>query len=199
MKSIFNYFETFVRLSSESKNYIASFLEFDTLKKGDLLWKTGEKCNNLYFVTSGVVRLFFYNEKGEEHTVHFVNSNKFIADLDSLNSQTPSSVSCVAATDCEIIIITHSVLNIFNKEIFEWDKLCRKITERTLFDKIKIRDQIFQNTAKERYISFLEHFPTIANNVQASHIASYLGISQFTLSHIKKELTKKDFLRISKN
>lgn len=196
---MFNYFDTFLKLSSESKEIIASFLEFETVKKGDLLWKTGQHCNKLYFINSGIARLYFYNEKGEENTVHFVNSNKFITDLDSLNSQTPSSVSCVATTDCEIIILTQSVLNKLSKEVFEWNELIRKVTEKALFDKIKMREQIFQNTAKERYISFLEQFPTIANNVQASHIASYLGISQFTLSHIKKELTKVDFLRISKN
>lgn len=198
MDLIFSYFETFLILCTESKELIASYLEFETVKKNEFFWKAGQRCNKIYFVKSGIARLFFYNENGEEITVHFVNSNKFVTDVESLRTQTPSSVSCVAATDCEITVLTHSALEKFNKDVFEWHELIRKITEKSLFDKIKTRDRIFQKEAKQRYTSFLEQFPTIAGNVQASHIASYLGISQFTLSHIKKELSQADFLRISK-
>lgn len=199
MEAIFKYFDTFLKLSNESKELISTNLEFETVKKNDYLWKAGQKCSNIYFIKSGVERLFFYNEKGEENTVHFVSPNKFIADLESLNTNTPSSVSCMAAIDVEAIVLTYSALNKLNKEVFEWRELIRKVTEKSLFDKIKIRDKIFQKEAKERYLSFLEQFPSIANNVQASHIASYLGISQFTLSHLKGELSKNDFLRNSKN
>jgi CRP/FNR family transcriptional regulator, anaerobic regulatory protein len=146
-----------------------------------------------------VARLFFYNEQGEENTVHFVSQNKFVADLESLNMNTPSSVSCAAAIETEVIFLTSLALAKLNEEVFEWSDLMRKITEKTLFDKIKTRDKIFQKESKERYLSFLQLFPSVASSVQASHIASYLGMSQFTLSHIKGELNKIDFLRNSKN
>lgn len=178
---------------------MAMHLAFKTIRKNDYLWKAGQRCENIYFLKSGVVRLFFYNEQGQENTVHFVSANSVIADLDSLNMNTPSSVSCAAAIDTEVVILTAPVIQKFNREVFEWTELKRKITEKSLFDKIKTRDKIFQKEAKERYLSFLEHFPLVASNVQASHIASYLGISQFTLSHIKSELSKNDFLRKSKN
>lgn len=191
MDSIFNYFDTFLKLSPESKAFIEAHLDYKSVKKGCFLWKAGERCNTLYFIKSGIARLFFYNEKGVENTVHFISENKFITDLESLRIQTPSSVSCIASTDCELIIIQLHTLKKFDNEVFEWHELIRKITEKTLFDKIRVRDSLFQKESKERYISFLELFPTIANNVPANQIASYLGISQFTLSHLKKEITKK--------
>lgn len=199
MESIFNYFDSFIKLSQESKELMATHLEFETIRKNDYLWKAGQRCENIYFIKSGVVRLFFYNEQGEENTVHFISPNKVIADVDSLNMNTPSSVSCAASIDTEVVVLTAPVTEKFNREVFEWNELKRKITEKSLFDKIKTRDKIFQKEAKERYLSFLEHFPLVASNVQASHIASYLGISQFTLSHIKGELSKSHFLRKSKN
>jgi len=199
MDALFRYFDLFLRLSPESRELIASNLEFEKFKKGSFLWKAGQRCNKIYFIGSGIARMFFYTETGEETTVHFIEPNKFITDIDSLNTKVPSSVSCVAAIDCEVIILTALVLEKLKKEVFEWQELIRKITEKSLFDKIKVRERVFQKEAKERYISFLEQFPSVSNNVQASHIASYLGISQFTLSHIKKELSKTDFLRISKN
>lgn len=199
MEPIFKYFDSFLKLSAESKEIISANLEFEIIKKGSFLWKAGQRCNNLYFITSGITRLFFYTEEGEENTVHFTGENKFITDLESLRIQTPSSVSCIAAIDCNLIVIKSQSLKKFDHEVFEWHELIRKITEKTLFDKIKVRDILFQKESKERYKSFLELFPTIANNVPANQIASFLGISQFTLSHLKKEIAKDDFLRIRKN
>lgn len=199
MDSIFKYFDTFLKLSPDSKELIAANLEYETVKKGSFLWRAGQRCNNLYFITSGITRLFFYTAEGEEHTVHFISENKFVADLESLRIQTPSSVSCIAAIDCNVIVIKSQTLRKFDKEVFEWHELLRKITEKTLFDKVKVRDILFQKEAKERYLSFLELFPTIANNVPANQIASFLGISQFTLSHLKKEIAKDHILRNRKN
>lgn len=199
MDSIFKYFETFTKLSDESIEIISMQLQFETIRKNEYLWRAGQKIGNIYFIKSGVARLFFYNEQGQENTVHFVTHNKFVADLDSLNMNAPSSVSCAAAIDTEVIVLRSSALAKLNKEVFEWNELMRKITEKTLFDKIKTRDKIFQKESKERYLSFLELFPSVASSVQASHIASYLGMSQFTLSHLKGELNKIDFLRNSKN
>jgi len=199
MEEIFKYFDTFLKLSPESNKIIKSHLEYETIKKGGFLWKAGQRCNNLYFVTSGIARLFFYTEEAEENTVHFISENNFITDLESLRIQTPSSISCIAAIDCNVVVIKSQILKKFDKEVFEWHELLRKITEKTLFDKVKVRDILFQKESKERYISFLKLFPTIANNVPANQIASYLGISQFTLSHLKKEIAEDDFLRIRKN
>ena len=54
-------------------------------------------------------------------------------------------------------------------------------------------------SAEERYEKMLERFPGITNGVASIHIASYLGIFQFTLSHIKKVLAETDYLRNSKS
>lgn len=199
MDALFRYFDTFLKLSPESKELITVHLENKQFAKGSFLWKAGERCKHLYFIESGICRLFFYTEDGKENTVHFVSENKFITDLESLRIQSPSSVSCIAAVDCKVIIIKSKILEKFDREIFEWHELIRKITEKTLFDKVKVRDILHQKESKDRYLSFLKLFPTIANNVPANHIASYLGISQFTLSHLKKDIANDDFLRNRKN
>jgi len=199
MGAIFKYFDLFLTLSPDSKDIITSHLEYETIKKGSFLWKAGERCSNLYFITSGVIRLFFYTEERKENTVHFINEQKFITDLESLRIQTTSSVSCVASTDCNVVIIRSETCKRFDKEVFEWPELIRKITEKTLFDKVKVRNILSKKESQEKYIAFLGLFPTIANNVSADQIASYLGISLLTLSHLKKEITKDELLRIRNN
>ncbi|CAM4038870.1 cAMP-binding domain of CRP or a regulatory subunit of cAMP-dependent protein kinases [Pedobacter westerhofensis] len=199
MDAIFKYFDLFLKLSPESKQLIADHLEPSTVSKGEYLWKAGQRCNSIYFITSGIARLFFYTEAGTENTVHFITENKFITDLESLRDQIPSSVSCIAAIDCNVFVITSQILEKLENNVPEWHELLKKITEKTLFDKIKAREILFQKESKERYISFLKLFPTVANSVPANQVASYLGISQFTLSHLKKEIASNDFLRIRKN
>jgi CRP-like cAMP-binding protein len=195
MEAIFNYFDKFLKISEESKEFITAHLEYEQFTKGSFLWKAGERCKHLYFIESGIARLYFYTEEGKENTVHFVSENNFITDLESLRIHSPSSVSCIAEVDCSVIIIKSKVLEKFDREVFEWHELIRKITEKTLFDKVKVRDILYQKESKERYLSFLKLFPTIANHVPANQIASYLGISQFTLSHLKKDIANDDFLR----
>jgi CRP-like cAMP-binding protein len=199
MDALFNYFDTFLKLSPESKELIRVHVEYEQFNKGSFLWKAGERCRHLYFIESGIARLFFYTEEGKEHTVHFVKDNQFITDLESLRIQSPSSVSCMAEVDCNVIIVKAKIMEKFDKEVYEWHELIRKVTEKALFDKVKVRDILHQKASKERYLSFLKLFPNIANNVPANHIASYLGISQFTLSHIKKDITNDDFLRNRKS
>jgi len=64
MDAIFKYFDSFLKISPESKELIAAHLEYELVKKGEFLWRAGQRCNNLYFIISGITRLFFYTEEG---------------------------------------------------------------------------------------------------------------------------------------
>lgn len=196
---LLGYLEGFGHLSVDSKQKISELVEIESLERGDVLWKAGERCDKVYFINSGLVRLYFYNEKGEEITVHFIGPKKFLADIESQNTGAPSSVTASVEIATRLITFKQSAWQKLEKEIFEWSSIVRKITEKSLFDKVKMRNELFQHEAKERYRLFLTYFPSVANQVKASHVASFLGISQYTLSHIKKELVTVDFLRNSKN
>ena len=188
MKELLDYFDGFMPLSADSRRTITDHISRQRIRKGENLWKSGERCNSLYFIQEGIFRLFFYTEKGDEITVHFTGARKFITDIESINTHTPSAVTCVAATDSDVVIIDHAAQKLFETAVPEWHQLVRKITEKALYDKIRTKDSLAHKESKEKYRLFIELFPEIVNHVKAGHIASYLGMSQYTLSHIKSEM-----------
>ncbi|MBT1689007.1 Crp/Fnr family transcriptional regulator [Dawidia soli] len=198
-QKLLSYLGKFCPLNEASISILRDSLQFETYARGQTLWNAGEKPEEKYFLLEGLIRLYSYNEDGDDITVHFSDAGNFLADLDSFNSDIPSLVTAVAERDTEVIAFHKPTLERLAREIPEWSGLLARITEKALFDKVKIRSDLFQREARDRYLSFLTYFPNVANHVKAAHVASFLGISQYTLSHIKKELLHSDFLRNSKN
>ena len=72
--------------------------------------------------------------------------------------------------------------------IIEWDNIIAKITSKGLADKVNKISPMMSEDAKERYLSFLEKFPNLANRIPLSYLASYLGITQSSLSRIRRNI-----------
>ena len=66
--------------------------------------------------------------------------------------------------------------------------LINKIVQKTLIKKLQKRSSLIEQDATARYLAFIENFPNIANRVPLAHIASYLGITQSSLSRIRKNI-----------
>ena len=72
--------------------------------------------------------------------------------------------------------------------IIGWDKIVTKIVKKCLLEKIKRRSPLVSEDATTRYLSFIEKYPILANRIPLSYIASYLGITQQSLSRIRKSI-----------
>lgn len=156
-----------------------------SFKKRDVLLKQGDVCNNIYFVVSGLLRIYFLDEKGEEKTFHFCLENTFATDYESFLKEIPSSFSIQAMENTEVIIITSEMLQNFYTILRYGDKLGRLIAEDYFFiinDKIK---SMYIHSAMERYKKMNSRFPKILQRVSQHYIASYLNISSVHLSRLK--------------
>jgi CRP/FNR family transcriptional regulator, anaerobic regulatory protein len=90
--------------------------------------------------------------------------------------------------------LNRPALQRLEQHFFDWNTLLGKIIEKSLFDKVRMRNRLFQAAGRERFEIFLAEFPGVANHAKAADVASFLGISQYTLSHLKKEMIKGDGL-----
>jgi hypothetical protein len=54
--------------------------------------------------------------------------------------------------------------------------------------KVARRCPLVTEDATERYLKFLEIYPNVVNRVPLSYVASYLGITQSSLSRIRKNI-----------
>jgi CRP-like cAMP-binding protein len=152
--------------------------------KNDFLLKEGKICRQLYFLQSGALR-GYYNLDGKEITYWFGFENNFVTSFHSF-------ITGEAAVE-NIQLLEGSVLWSISKEmltgLFDRFHDVERLV-RIAYEKYYIRlEERFVNaqfkTATERYEQLLEHSPHILERVPLGHIASYLGISQETLSRIR--------------
>lgn len=158
-----------------------------TVGKNDVLQNIGHTCKTLYFVESGLLRIFYLKD-GNDITESFETENSFVARAESLFSNSPSQKGIQALEKTELISInTQKLFDLF-EENPEIERLFRKIIELSYVKTIQRIESLQFHTAEERYLNLLNEFPEIIQRVQLKHIASYLGITQVSLSRIRAKI-----------
>ena len=110
--------------------------------------------------------------------------------LDGPNSDgnyTPSEY-LQAVTDCKLAVFSKKDWKEISDTIIGWEKIIQKINNKQHTEKIERRSILVSQDAATRYSEFIDKFPTLANRVPLSYIASYLGITQSSLSRIRKNV-----------
>lgn len=154
--------------------------------KNHFLLKQGRPCKYLWFLTKGAVRYFYTDEEGKESNVWFSIDEDIVGDAPSFVNQTPSGESIQLLEDSELYAIEHKDLQNLLQKHHVFALWYIKLVERYYVTQIEDRITDLQFlTAKQRYEKLLAQFPTISNRVSLGHIASYLNITQETLSRIR--------------
>lgn len=159
-------------------------------KMGESFVDAGKNVNQVGFILSGVFRYFFYDKEGDEITSLFMIENDFVTNINSFNEYIPSSGTIIAETDCSVIIISRKLWELYYENIPNWNSIMQAVTNKTLLAKTNFQRKLLSQDAKTSYLYFLEKYPTIIQRVPLIHIASFLGITKFSLSRIRKQITK---------
>jgi CRP-like cAMP-binding protein len=183
-----NYLKLFKNIPQGDVDVIKSELDCKKVVEGEALLNEGMVCKEMFFVCSGVLRIVALNEKGNRMAYFFLKENQFCSILNSFNNNTPAVEGIEAACDAELIVLKkHKLLSLYEK--FPYLKeLITAITTQSLLDKIQVRNSYLGEDASTRYRNFLVRQPDIALRVSLSDIASYLGITQQSLSRIRKNM-----------
>lgn len=188
MEIFLDYVLQFGNLNKQQIDLIKSKATEIELRKEDYYWEAGKAVKQIGFLTEGVIRVFYYNNKSEEITRYFIDENLLI--LDGPNSEgnyTPSEY-LQAVTNCKLTVFSKKNWKEISDTIIGWEKIIQKINNKQHTDKIEKRSVLVSQDAATRYNEFIENFPTLANRVPLSYIASYLGITQSSLSRIRKSI-----------
>ena len=188
MENLINYLLQFGQLNQHQIDLIKSRAKIIELKKEAYFSEAEKIARQVAFVDSGILRVCYYNNKGEEITRYFIDENNFAVDLNSFTYQIPSSEYVQAVTDCRLFVFSVEALKDLSTTIIGWDSIVNQITAKSLMDKVNRISPMLAEDAKTRYISFIDKFPHIANRIPLSLLASYLGITQSSLSRIRKNI-----------
>ncbi|MET0758972.1 MAG: Crp/Fnr family transcriptional regulator [Flavobacterium sp.] len=184
MTLLFRFFRKHNSLSKEAENAIAGISSVITIKKNQDLQAIGHTCKTIYFINKGIARIYYYKE-GVDITESFIFENNIIARVESLFTGRPSRKAIQVLEDSEIIAINATELFDLYDTYPEIERLFRKIFEAGYVDTVNRMEAIQFHTADERYMALLNEQPALLQRVSLKHIASYLGITQVTLSRIR--------------
>ncbi|MFT6971482.1 MAG: CRP-like cAMP-binding protein [Roseivirga sp.] len=191
MKELINKIKSSIILSLKAEEYVVSIAIEKSVSKGDVLIRQGQAVNNTYFVKDGCLRAYCIDKNGKEHTLQFAIKNWWISDFMAIYNNELSTLTIECITDSNIIEFNAKKLNGIYSLFPEFEAFQRTNLERHVVSLHKRILNQLQLTALERYDLFLKQYPDIEQYTPNYHIASYLGITQQSLSRIRVENTKK--------
>ena len=184
------YFHSLFPISEEIVEQITEpFCNF-TLKKNTTLLNKNEISTKTYFLEKGYVRSYLLNEDNEEITTNIYAAPCFVNDFLSFFNKQPTKEIYQTVTDCDFweTNLENVQKNFHNIPKFrEFSRLLFVINYAKLNDRVI---EMASKKAETRYINLLKQQPQIFQNVPLKMIASYLGITDSSLSRIRKETSK---------
>ncbi len=180
-----------INLSLEAEEYLDSIFNEKILSKGSTLIREGQAVNKVYFVNDGCLRSYCLDKNGKEHTLQFAIKNWWISDYIAIHNNEPASLTVECLKESSVIEFqTKSFEEMFIR-FPEYEPFQRHLLERHVVSLHKRILNQLQLTASERYDLFTEDYPDIEQYTRNYHIASYLGITQESLSRIRVEKAQK--------
>lgn len=175
------------RLSAEATEYLQKHTEQFSFKKNEEILRNGKVCNHLYFINQGLMRGYYLLEN-KEVTNWLATENDFCTSYYSFISRTPSYETLECTEKCEVEAISYVTLNKVYGMFPETERVGRLILE-DYYSRLEERLISIQfKSAKERYEVLFRNRPQLLNRAPLGHLASYLGITQETLSRIRAGL-----------
>ena len=191
MEDLINKIKTRLHLSSEAEEFIYSISKEKTLLKGEILIHQGQVVKKTFFVTAGCLRSYCIDKNGKEHTLLFAIKDWWISDYIAIHTDELATLTVECLTESKVIEFNAKELDKIHARFPEFESYQRHNLERHVVSLHKRILNQLQLTAPERYDLFLEQYPDIEQYTRNFHIASYLGITQQSLSRIRVEKVKK--------
>ncbi len=191
MKKIIKYFDKYLPLDENEKTALTNRLTERRVKRRQYILQEGDICKYFVFVVEGCFKMYGVDHSGAEHNLVFTAENDWITDIDSLHKERPSKLFIEAIEPATILQISKGDLWYLYTNYPKFDRNFRVIIEDKYIELQNRLLQTFSMTAYERYESFLEQYPSLANRLANTQIASYLGITPEFLSKIRNERSLK--------
>lgn len=188
MKEFIEYILQFGNLNQQQLDLISKKATELNLRKDEYFSEAGKIAQQVGFVLDGVIRVCYYNNKGEEITKYFIDENNLVVDLESFDNEICSNAYVQAITDCKLLVFSKQDWRELLDTIVGWDAIVHKIISKALRQKVERRSPLVSEDATTRYLMFLKIYPNLINRIPLSYVASYLGITQSSLSRIRKNI-----------
>ncbi|WP_375582804.1 Crp/Fnr family transcriptional regulator [Cyclobacterium xiamenense] len=161
-----------------------------TFQKDDYLLKEGQVEKKYWFIETGFIRSYIIDTEGKDITFNLYGAKDVVIDYASIFFFAPSRENIQALTDCICWEITYQDFQEMFNTIDSFREQQRGLLVGSYFALKEHSISLIADQAKQRYLNFLKQKPHIVQNVSLKHIATFLGITDTSLSRIRKEIAK---------
>lgn len=171
-------------MPANALNRLLACFKPESLAKGDYFLKSGQRCDRLSFVTTGLLRIYVQTDK-KEVTQWVVSPGNFVTDLQSLYLSTPARWNIQALTNCTLFTLFRSDYEKIGEWLPEWHLLEKQFLAKCF---ITLEERIFSllaYSAEERYRIFHEQMPELFKLLPQQYLASMLGMTAETFSRLR--------------
>ncbi len=186
LEELILFLDSYSSFTEMDKKLILEHSIIKKIKKGTCFIEEGETVDKVGFILKGAFRFMYYNQEGKEVTTLFFEKNNFLTYHTKFLENSKSPVNLEAILDSYIIVFNKNSWNTLSAEIKNWNKTISIISTRFLEDLAIFQRNIINKNAKVSYSIFIDKYPAIYNKIPLSHISSFLGITQSSLSRIRK-------------
>ena len=174
--------------SDEELQIISSVLMKMEFKKGSFIFKANDNVENMFYIYDGCLRTFHRDSSGKEHTIQFGIKDWWITDFTAYTSTSKAIMNLEVIEDATLYALSSTDKEYVYKEVPQIETFMRKKLESAFAAFQKRMVVSLSQSAKERYLDFLDTHNNIEKKLKNYHIASYIGITNESLSRIRKEL-----------
>ena len=175
-------------VSEGALDLISDLIVVEVYEKGEVFIDRGKKNNKEYFVYEGICRSFLLSPEGEEVTISFFldgsvlspNKTRTANQISHLSFQalTKLTVASLNADKFEQLMINHRDIREFGNMVLQYELLA----------KVEKEIALASLNGRERLILFREKYHFLENLISHIDIASYLGITNISLSRLRRGL-----------
>lgn len=177
-------------ISSTSLKVMEDMLELDSIEKGEIFIKRNTRNRKEYFIFDGICRSYLISPEGEEITISFFTSNSVLSPFSIRTKEELSVLNFQALTDVKLASIDAFELEQIRMNNLEIRRFANSVMYNELARKVDKEIGLASLSAKERLLKFRAQYPSLENQISHPIIASYLGITNISLSRLRGDLSR---------
>lgn len=184
MTSLLQHFSQYIKLSDLLKEEINGRVKELTLKKGTIVHDAEKICTQSYFIQKGLMRLYFIKD-GKEVSDYFGAEGEWVNSPRSMMFRKPDHYFIDTLEDCEVLMLRVTDLVYLFDHFPEMERYARLSMGSMFYQFMERITSLRFTTAKDKYEHFCRVYRDIYPRIPLGMIASYLGITQETLSRVR--------------
>ena len=183
MQQLINFIKKYTVLDKAAEKAVLDATSSEFFPKNEFLLKSGQYCNKIWFIKSGLIRRF-YRHNSKEITIWIHDEDQWLTSARSFFQKEPSQEYIQACEDSELVCISREA----SQELMHYSAI-QRFSKLHLQEMLACGEKLSQEfgplSAGEKYQYLFEHVPTILKRAKLGHIASMMGVTQETLSRIR--------------